>query len=218
MSVRSREELVQAVRYVQEESLRSVLQMDLPLLSRALQVVWKLLVRTIYKNVKVRQAWSWAGASIEIRVSLAQLRAYISLRGIQKRKTYTNSSGHEHPTLYEIQYCIIQKYGSVLLFTSKKAQINKERGFTDRTSALQLLHCFHCVTYFIRSPSSLPLALERTRVESCPGTDCLHWRFTCSSHFCSGCVVKGASNVSLEAKDASAQAMVSSGRKLGWLG
>jgi hypothetical protein len=158
MSVRSRVQFVQVVRCVQEESLRSVLQMDLPLLSRALQVVWKLFVRTIYKNLKARQTCSWAGASIETRVSLAQLRAYISLGGIQKRKTYTNSSGHEHPTLYEIQYCILQKCGSVLLFISKKTRIKKERGFADRTSALQLLHCLHCVTCFFRSPSSFPLA------------------------------------------------------------
>jgi hypothetical protein len=100
--------------------------------------------------MKVRQACSWAGFSIEIRVSLAQLRAYISLLGIQKRKSYTDSSGHENPTFYEIQYCILQKYGSVLLFTSKETQMqtNKERGSTDGTSALQLL------------PSEVPVACQ----------------------------------------------------------
>jgi hypothetical protein len=169
MSVCLQEELVQFIWSVQEESLRSVLQMDLPLLSRALHVVWKLLVHTIYKNMKARQASIWEGVSIEIRVSLAQLRACISLRGIQKRQTYTNSSGHENPTFYEIQYCMLQKYGSVLLFTSKKIQRNKERGFTDRTSALQLLRCVNCVTWFVRSPSDLPLASGRSETGIVPG-------------------------------------------------
>lgn len=56
--------------------------MALPLLSRALHVVGKLLVYTgmIYKNMKAHQACSRADVSIEIRISLARLGASKPLR------------------------------------------------------------------------------------------------------------------------------------------
>jgi hypothetical protein len=55
------------------------------------------------QNMKARKAYSSEQVSIEIPVRFAQLRAYISLGRIQKRKPYTNLSEHENPTSYKIQ-------------------------------------------------------------------------------------------------------------------